>query len=419
MDEQKRENVYAIWQGHMAELRKKVEKIQKKCAKYGCDFVFEEVGEEFREVEDKTTFDEETGKHPRHNLKYILVHAEGTALINGWEFVASVEHTEKGNIFSKALTDVEIPKRYRCSDPYCEHCNSNRMRKGTFIVRNTESGEFKQVGHNCLMDYTHGMSASCASFFASLKDVFEEEEERMPSGFGYREQYFDTKEALRYAAETIRLFGYSKSENGADSTRARMRTYFECQHGGLLPREYDEEVRLLLKAVGFNSDSDEATKMVEDVLAWLEAQEESNDYMHNLKVACSLDYTTYDKFGLLVSLFPTYNKDLEIQAQRKAEAEQGKNSEYVGKVGDKVDVQIDSVKCITSWSNSWNGYNEQTTYVWKIIGKDGNIYTWKTQKWMDTDKPPISIKGTVKEHKEFREVKQTELTRCKVTYKVA
>lgn len=418
MNEQKKDNVYAIWQGHMDELRKKVAKIQKKCSKYGCDFIFEEVGEEIREVEDKTSVDPTTGKHPKYNLKYILVRADGTALINGWEFVASVEHTEKGNIFSKALTDVEIPLRYRCSDPYCEHCNSNRMRKGTFIVRNAETGEFKQVGHNCLMDYTHGMSASCATFFASIKDVFEEEAERMPSGFGSHEKYFDTKEVLRYSAETIRLFGYSKSENGADSTRSRMSAYFDCRHGGLFPKEYNEEISQLLNDVGFNADSDEAKKMVEDALAWLETQEESNDYMHNLKVVCALDYTTYNKFGLLVSLFPTFNKDLEIQEQRKAEAELGKNSEYVGKVGDKVDVQIDSVKLITSWTNSFT-YDLTTTYVWKIIGKDGNIYTWKTQKWMDTDKPPVSIKGTVKEHKEFREVKQTELTRCKVTYRVA
>ena len=419
MEEQKKENVYAIYAGFMGELRKKVEKIRKKCEKYGCDFVFEEIGEEIREVVDFTRIDPETGKHPKYNLKYIIVHAEGTAVINGWEFVASVEHTEKGNIFSKALTDIEIPTRYRCSDPFCEHCNSNRMRKGTFIVRNTESGEFKQVGHNCLMDYTHGMSASCASFFASLKSVFAEEEERMPSGYGYREQYFNTKEALRYAAETIRHFGYSKGENGADSTRGRMSDFFRCQHGGCATKEYTEAIRQIIIDVGFNADSDEATKMVADALAWLDTQEESNDYMHNLKVACTLDWTSYDKFGLLVSLFPTFNRELEREAQRKEEAEQGKASEYVGNIGDKVDVQIDAVRCITSWSNSYDGYHEQTTYVWKIIGKDGNIYTWKTQKWMDADKPPVSIKGTVKEHKEFREVKQTELTRCKVTYKVA
>lgn len=416
MDEQKRDNIYSIWSGFMPELREKVKKIQKKCAKFGCDFIFEEVGEEIKVVEDKTEFDPETGKHPTYNLKFIIVHAEGTAVINGWQFVASVEHTEKGNIFSKALTDVEIPERYRCSDPYCEHCNSHRMRKGTFIVMNIESGEFKQVGHNCLMDYTHGMSASCASYFASLKEIFSEEEERCPSGYGYREKYYDPREILLYTAETIRHFGFSKAENRGNSTRSAMTEFFDVEHGNTLywKQEYIDSVREKMKSVGFNHDSDEANKMVDDALEWIGKQEAINDYMHNLKVVCSLDYATYDKFGLLVSLFPTFNRDLEIQAQRKLEAEQGKMSEHVGNIGDKVNVDVESVKCITSWTNSWDGYHEQTTYLWKIVGKDGNIFVWKTNKCMNEDKPPKSIKGTVKEHKVFREVKQTELTRCRI-----
>lgn len=416
MDEQKRDNIYSIWSGFMPELREKVKKIQKKCAKFGCDFIFEEIGEEIRVVEDKTDFDPETGKHPTYNLKFIIVHAEGTAVINGWQFVASVEHTEKGNIFSKALTDVEIPERYRCSDPYCEHCNSNRMRKGTFIVRNIESGEFKQVGHNCLMDYTHGMSASCASYFASLKEIFSEEEEKCPSGYGYREKYYDPREILLYTAETIRHFGFSKAENRGNSTRDVMTEFFDVDHGNTRywEQEYIDSVREKMKSVGFDHDSDEANKMVDDALEWIGKQEATNDYMHNLKVVCSLDYATYDKFGLLVSLFPTFNRDLEIQEQRKLEAEQGKMSEHVGNIGDKVNVDVESVKCITSWTNSWDGYHEQTTYLWKIVGKDGNIFVWKTNKCMNEDKPPKSIKGTVKEHKVFREVKQTELTRCRI-----
>ena len=56
-----------------------------------------------------------------------------------------------------------------------------------------------------------------------------------------------------------------------------------------------------------------------------------------------------------------------------------------------------------------------TTYLWKIVGKDGNVYTWKTSRWFDEDKAPAEIKGTVKEHKTFRDVKQTDLTRCKIT----
>lgn len=414
MEEKKNENIYAIWECHMDALRKKVKTIQKKCEKYGCDFTFEEVGEEIRDVKDSELIDPNTGNPVVHHLKFILVHAEGTAVINGWEFIASVEHTEKGNIFRKAMTDVEIPERYRCSDPFCEHCNSHRMRKGTFIVRNVESGEFKQVGHNCLNDYTHGMSASFASFNASLKSVFEEAQNQPISGVSWFAKRFDTREVLCYSAETIRHFGYSKSENGYDSTKERMCRFFDCNHGELFPKKLNDEVREQMESVGFNHESDEANKMVDDALAWLNEQEEKNDYIHNLKVACSLDYTTYNKFGLLVSLFPTHTREMGLYEKRAKETEQGKSSEYVGNVGDKVDIDVGSIKCVTSWESSYDGYHTSVTYIWKIIDKDGNVFTWKTSKWMDEENPPRSIKGTVKEHKEFRDVKQTELTRCKI-----
>lgn len=408
---------YSVWEGHMDDLMKKVNKIQNKCRKFGCNFHFAQVGEEIKEVPDYTTLNPVTGKPIIRNCKFIIVEAEGTAVINGWEFVASVEHTEKGNIFSKALIDVEIPERYRCSDPFCEHCNSNRMRKNTCIVRNTETGEFKQVGNSCLKDFTFGMSASFAVYLASIKDIFKEaEEQAIGSSCGWGQRYFDTKEVLQFTAETIRHFGFSRSDNHGDSTKERMIDFFNVYNGNTrwIPEDEIRRITNQMKAVGFNPDSEEAVKMTEDALNWINSQEATNDYMHNLKTVCSLDYTTYHRFGLLVSLFPTFDRELEIQAKRKAEMEAGKVSDYVGQVGDRVDVQIASVKCITSWESCFNGYSTTTTYVWKITDVNGNIFTWKTSKWMDEENPPASMKGTVKEHKMFREVKQTELTRCKV-----
>lgn len=409
---------YAVWEGYMADLEKKVATIQKKCNKYGCEFHFAKVGEEIREVEDTTKDDYKAlfGHYPVVNCKFIICEAEGTAQVNGWQFVADIEHTEKGNIFHKALTDVEIPVRYRTSDTYCEHCNTKRIRKGTYLVMNTETGEFKQVGHNCLMDYTHGMSASWAAYMASLRAIFEEVEEKPVGGWGWHERYYHTEEFLHYTAETIRRFGYTKSNNGTD-TKSRVQDFFDVDHGNTLywTQENIDKVRDLMQSVGFDAESAEAKQMTDDALTWLENQEATNDYLHNLKVVTALDYTTSNRFGLLVSLFPTWNRELEAEAKRKAEAEAGKASEHVGKIGDRLTVAVESVKCLTSWESCYDGYHTTTTYIWKIVGKDGNVYTWKTSHWFDEDRAPAEIKGTVKEHKIFREVKQTELTRCKVT----
>lgn len=410
---------FSIWEGHMEGFRKKVKAIQNKCRKLGCEFHYAEVGEEIRSIPDPNYRHPITGKPMLRNFRFVIVEAEGTAIINNWEFVASVEHTEAGNIFSKALSDVEIPERYRNTKPVCEHCNSNRVRKNTFIVRNTETGEFKQVGNSCLKEFTFGMSAANAAYFASLKDIFEEAAAETIGSCYWSQKYFSTMEILQFTAETIRHFGFSRSENTGDSTKDKMLDFFHVWHGDT---RYMEEktishIRNQIKEIGFDPDSAEAIQMAKEAVDWLDKQDAANDYMHNLKTIVALDYTTYNRFGILVSLFPTYNKDLELQAQRKAEIEAGKASKHVGEIGDRITVEVESIKCITSWESCYDGYNTVTTFIWKITGKDGNIYTWKTSKWLHEDEPPVSIKGTVKEHKVFREVKQTELTRCKITRK--
>ena len=95
-------------------------------------------------------------------VRFIDVEVEGTAIVNGWQFAASLEYTDKGNIIS-GVEGIEIPERYYKCAPWCEHCKTARDRKYSFIVRNTESGEFKQVGKACLKDFTGGLSATDAA----------------------------------------------------------------------------------------------------------------------------------------------------------------------------------------------------------------------------------------------------------------
>ena len=409
------EKVYEIYEGFMDDLKKKLQTIRNKCIKYGCDFSYEEVGETFKEVPLVDEVDSATGL-PYVTCRFVKVKVKGTAVINDWEFVASVEHTKEGNIYSKALTNVEIPYRYRSTQSCtCEHCNSNRQRKNTFIIRNVRTGDFKQVGKSCLRDYTGGMSASVATLMMSLKSVFGETEERPVSGMNWFQIYYNTKDVLQCTAECIRHWGYTKSDNSS-STKEKVKDIMVFLHGNT--RNWHEEqrkrVRNMIESVNFDMNSPEAVKMSEDALAWISSQEGTSDYMHNLKVICSLKHCTMNRFGFLVSLFPTYNRDLEKQEQIRKEQEAGKQSDYVGSVGQRITVPVQSVKCLTSWESCYDGYSTTTTYIWKIVDDCGNIYTWKTSKWLNEEKPPKEIKGTVKEHKVYREIKQTELTRCKI-----
>lgn len=197
---------FDIFEGNIEQLRGKMKKMEKKCVKYGNPFHYKEEGEKFKTIEVTGTNDQK-GKQV---LRYIVVDVSGSPIINNWKFIASCTHTAYGNIFGKACWDVEIPKRYYHSDCVCEHCNSRRIRKETYIIKNEETGEFKQVGKSCLKDYTNGMSSEMVAAYISLYDEVISYE-APPIGYEHKKRYAELREALLYIAETIRHYEIKKT----------------------------------------------------------------------------------------------------------------------------------------------------------------------------------------------------------------
>lgn len=387
-------NIYEIFEGNMDRLEKKLTRIANKCKKYGCDFRYEKVGEIFRKLKD------DNGRE--YTARFIQIEAEGKAIINDWRFIASVEHTENGNIIKKCFYDVEIPEKYYVSKPICDHCGSNRYRKNTYIVQNLQTGEFKQVGKSCLADFTNGISAEYAAHYISLFDTLIEGEYIEP---GYRaKNYIEIGEALRYVSETTRHFGYVKAD-GDRPTKYRAKDYYEADHrmAGLLQAEFEKE----MWEVSFNANSDYAKEISEKALKWVLSQEASGEYMHNLKTVCSASYVNFENFGILASLIPSYNRAIEREQRISAERNADMKSEHIGKVGDRITILISDCRVITSWETQYG-----ITAIYKITDESGNVFTWKTSRGIVDGTKKIS--ATIKSHNEYNGTKQTEITRCRV-----
>lgn len=87
-------------------------------------------------------------------------------------------------------------------------------------------------------------------------------------------------------------------------------------------------------------------------------------------------------------------------------------SEYVGEIGDKIEVEV-TLSFYTGWESNF-GYNN-VTYLYTFKDEQGNVYTWKTGSYLNKDKgSKLTLKGTIKDHSEYKGVKQTVLTRCKI-----
>lgn len=92
-------------------------------------------------------------------------------------------------------------------------------------------------------------------------------------------------------------------------------------------------------------------------------------------------------------------------------------SNYIGTVGEKININC------THWQTSWfevpsfAGYGMTTMYVHTFKDPDGNMLVWKTNSNSLSELchgVEVNIKATIKEHSEYKNVKQTVLTRCKV-----
>lgn len=396
---------YAIFEGNMERLEKKLARISNKCAKYGCEFKFNEVGEEFREVKD------EAGQV--QTLRFVIVEAEGVAKLNDWRFIASVEHTDKGNIINRAAYDIEVPERFYTSNTVCEHCGTNRARKDTYIVLNEVTGEFKQVGKSCLADFTNGLSASAiAQYYSWFDEIIKGEEVTWGGSYA---RYYPIDELLPFYAETVRKFGYVKTVGDGYSTRSRgFDLYALLVMGQSFGRDTEVDLRKDIEKVQFDATSQEVLADVEAALTWLSKQEATNNYIHNLQTIIAMEYVGWKHLGILASLFPTWKRETVKAEERKELAAknevQKQLSKHIGDVGQRFTFKVESFEMITSWETAYG-----MTFMYKMIDEAGNVLIWKSSKWIDEPEKIKTVTGTVKAHTEFNMVQQTEVTRCKVS----
>ena len=407
---------YMIFEGFIDDLQKKMTRIGNKCRKYGLEFNFRLTGnDEIRTIEQKID-----GQKIEHKLRYVEVEAEGKAQINGWQWLASIESTDKGNLIHSAQ-DVTVPVKYYTSDCYCEHCKTKRWRKYLFLVKNMETGEIKQVGKSCLADYTHGMSAEAIAQYRSLFTGLEEEEEREPSfgGYGFCEyEYFDVEEVTRFICETIRHFGYvPKGQDGKRATAYLAEDFLDISHGNWSHFKFREDDFYKLKAqmeqIGFDAEFPDTVKQAHDALAWIAEQDDSKSaYIHNLKLICSDKDCKRYHYGILASLIPTWNKSLVREAERKEKQKIEINSKHIGEIGKRETFDIASTEIVTSWETDYG-----MMWLVKFVTTDGNVLMWRSSSVHNLPDDLSKVKkivGTIKDHDEFRGIKQTFVNRCKV-----
>lgn len=98
-----------------------------------------------------------------------------------------------------------------------------------------------------------------------------------------------------------------------------------------------------------------------------------------------------------------------IDLRRKYEDAQQPKTEFFGNVGDKIDTFLTLVRC----SSYETIYGDK--YVYTFDDNMGHRFVWKTtlSTLMDMQAGRFHVRGTIKEHSEYRGINQTIITRCK------
>jgi hypothetical protein len=389
-------NQYLIHEQNMEGFTAKIEKLNKKALKLKFPAI------EVKELEIVTKV------HPKTKEVDVFhkIEINGDApKLNGWKFVARIEtiKDDRHNLIFVAPNE-HVPTMYRETGSTCNHCNSNRYRKYTYILLN-ENGEYTQVGSTCLKDFLgHANPHNYAKYLEWMEElsVFAEDGETVERGsYGIRDYKFDLSHFVAYVAEYIKQTGYFLSRAKAE----------ELERGATSDLVWNElhNSRLKKEDKTVQSISEESEQLAKDAIEWaieLGNRDNLSDYHHNLYLSCLANVVDYRSKGIVASLLTAYQYEMEMIEKKEQEKQEQKDSEYFGEIGERSEYTLEVIKK--------SGFATQFGWTTLHIFKDehGNIATWFSSNKEFEQGETVTVKATVKEHREYNGTKQTVLTRC-------
>lgn len=311
-----------------------------------------------------------------------------------WEFIARIDNIE--NIIQGAK---EFPSRYYEDHGKCEHCNINHQRVKTYIIKNNDT--YMEVGGACVKQFIDGISPQkLARHFDLLKiiDDFGFNEDEI-SGGSNRDYHNDLPRFISYVKSFKDKFGYVKASDMNESTATTVYNF-------MTSRMSVDEIKYYRE---LSNEHNWATQHQDYALAAIEHVSKlagNSSFMINLQQICRNGFFTERSYKILAAIVQVYDAHILREQQLKTES---LVSSYVGKVKDKVT----TIATIQRKRVTFGAYSLQTWLLMK--DSSGNVFTWNASKELEDvlEGFTIEISGTVKCHKDYNNIKQTVLTRCK------
>lgn len=397
--------MYLIPTENMESFEKKIARIRRKADRAKVDFSYKRL----EPIQKETDL-------PGITVECVPVTVKCKIHYENWIVIAVLDHHEAGNVIHsvegewRPSAELALPSRFRTAKSFCEHCNTMRSRNKTVVIYNTQTKQFKQVGTTCLREYTGGIDAEA---IAAFEEAIKSPEEFLGVSGGSK-FFIETKDYLSAVVATMSLYGFASKKKAAEiNEEARYNNNVKgveatCTRAVHLMTNNEKPNEMSNKWHNIYKSKD-TEAFVEDALEWIKSYNEPNDFMENLRVICSGSHIKVSDVGFAACLMDLYKRHLEHEKTRKQKEQENEMYRYYGEVGEKVTLN-GRLACVTSYSTQFG-----VMYIYKMIYNSA-IFVWKTSKYLGIDDSgeEVNLVGTIKEHSEFRGVKQNMLVRCKV-----
>lgn len=379
-------------------LIKYIDKINKKALSIGCDKIdITNVSEIYRKYSEDFM----------SAIDYIDVTIDYDIVkISGYSLLAQIEHGyDSGNIVNTFSDDIKTEENWYHTDANCEHCNINRYRRYTYIIKK-DDGSIKQVGKTCLKDYTGYDIIPMLNMLEMVENIEEYMENiSLNNGGGTQRDIFNTKMLLNITKMVCDRYGYlSKSNAEYNQIPTSYRVLDIISNG----KNMSDTQKYIYRTCSDMRSENKLYEEVENAIAWINSENSDNSYINNLKILVNEDYIDIKHIGYISSLLKAYENHME--KIRKAEEKiKDISNEYIGDIGSKMELYVKFIK-----SSSFDTiYGRSNIYIFQ--DNIGNELKWFTSTSFNIpDEEYFNIKFTVKNHDEYNGRKQTTITRVKL-----
>lgn len=404
--------IVKIYEQDLEQIAKVITRYKKLADKFGGTISFE--------IQD-TVYEELEIDGISNIYKFYEVEVEGCVKINDWELVALIddvgETKNRVRLISTSGVDGETVNMFHSVSITCEHCNTNRRRLHSAFVRNIKTKELKQVGLNCLKLYTDGLSAQHAALYGHLFDKIDELSDLEYRIGCYSSSYqplFPVEKVISASYSLIHLTGFksvSAVENGEYEVPTRDEIIDVIRY-----RDESTATSYLKKLV---SDFREDLKYfnhqenIQPIIDYYRAEPDiASSYLVKLHKVFLTHYVTENDFGLIAAGVNGWIKYMNEKALEKKLAENS-ISEFLGNSGDKLVAKIHDVQLISTCDSIFG-----TSFLYKFHDDFGNELTWWSSRQISNIDCWVgkTMRCSVKSHDEYKGIKQTVVTRCKLIH---